>query len=123
MSSSVEVTPRSGAISSLKWIFRAYDDGVAFRYLVPAGAGVSTLLVHNEDTEFVFGEDYACHGLQRGPLRFQPRGRVRSRSARACIREHNTYDLPLVCRTSGNAFAITEANLRDYGGLYLGGPR
>jgi hypothetical protein len=37
------------------------------------------------------------------------------------IREHNTYDLPLVCRTANNAFAIGEADLRDYGGLYLTG--
>jgi alpha-glucosidase len=37
------------------------------------------------------------------------------------IREHHTYDLPLVCRTRENAFAIAEANLRDYGGLYLSG--
>ena len=33
------------------------------------------------------------------------------------IREHGFFDLPLVCRTQKNAFAITEANLRDYGGL------
>ena len=37
------------------------------------------------------------------------------------IREHHTYDLPLVCRTGKNAFAIAEANLVDYGGLYLTG--
>jgi alpha-glucosidase len=37
------------------------------------------------------------------------------------IREHNNYDLPLVCRTANNAFAIGEADLRDYGGMYLAG--
>ena len=116
----LEVTPRSGAISSLKWIFRAYDDGIAFRYVVPAGAGVSTLSVRNEDTEFAFPADYACHGFNVGRFDSSHEGEFDPVRA-SMIREHNTYDLPLVCRTERNAFAITEANLRDYGGLYLSG--
>jgi alpha-glucosidase len=116
----VEVAPRSGAVKSLKWIFRAYDDGVAFRYVVPAEAGVATLSVRNEETDFAFGGDYACHGFNVG--RFDSSHEGEFDPVRASkIREHNTYDLPLVCRTEGNAFAITEANLRDYGGLYLAG--
>src|SRR5262245_29800184 len=35
--------PRSRAMRSLQWIFRVYDDGVAFRFLVPADAGLKTL--------------------------------------------------------------------------------
>ena len=116
----LEVTPRSGAISSLKWIFRAYDDGVAFRYVVPPGAGVSTLSVRNEDTEFAFFADYACHGFNVGRFDSSHEGEFDPVRA-SLIREHNTYDLPLVCRTETSAFAIAEANLRDYGGLYLAG--
>ena len=69
----VDVMPRSRAVRAMKWMFRAYDDGVAFRYVVPADAGLKTLSVHSEDTEFTFGADYDCHGLQRGARRFQPR--------------------------------------------------
>jgi alpha-glucosidase len=116
----LEVTPNSGAISSLKWIIRAYDDGVAFRYVVPAGAGVSTLSVRNEETEFVFPADYACHGFNVGRFDSSHEGEFDPVRANL-IREHHTYDLPLVCRTRENAFAIAEAHLRDYGGLYLSG--
>jgi len=113
-------TPRSGVVKSLSWIFRAYDDGVAFRYLVPAGAGVTTLQVRNEETDFAFGGDFACHGFNVGRFDSSHEGEFDPVRA-SLIREHNTYDLPLVCRTQHNAFAITEANLRDYGGLYLAG--
>ena len=116
----IEVAPRSGAVSSLRWIFRAYDDGVAFRYLVPAGAGLKTLQVRNEETEFTFGADYACHGFNVGRFDSSHEGEFDPIRA-SLIREHHTYDLPLVCRTGKNAFAIAEANLRDYGGLYLAG--
>jgi alpha-glucosidase len=116
----LDVTPNSGAISSLKWIIRAYDDGIAFRYVVPSGAGVSTLSVRNEETEFVFPADYACHGFNVGRFDSSHEGEFDPVRA-SLIREHHTYDLPLVCRTRANAFAIAEANLRDYGGLYLSG--
>ncbi|HEY5972564.1 MAG TPA: glycoside hydrolase family 97 protein [Pseudoxanthomonas sp.] len=116
----IVVTPRSGVVKSLRWIFRAYDDGVAFRYLVPADAGVTTLQVRNEETDFAFGGDYACHGFNVGRFDSSHEGEFDPVRA-SLIREHNTYDLPLVCRTQHNAFAITEANLRDYGGLYLAG--
>ena len=116
----LEVTPHSGAVASLQWIFRAYDDGVAFRYRVPPGAGQAALQVRAEDTGFTFGGDFDCHGFNVGRFDSSHEGEFDPVRARL-IREHHTYDLPLVCRTPHNAFAITEANLRDYGGLYLSG--
>src|SRR4029079_9323579 len=112
--------PRSRAMRSLQWIFRVYDDGVAFRYLVPADAGLKTLAVRGEDTEFMFGADYPCHGFNVWRVDSSHEGEfdpVRSKY----IREQTNYELPLVCRTGKNAFAIGEADLADYGGLYLSG--
>ena len=74
----IDVMPRSRALRSMQWVFRAYDDGVAFRFLVPADAGLATFSVKSEDTEFTFGADYDCTGLNIAPRGFQPRGRVRS---------------------------------------------
>jgi alpha-glucosidase len=112
--------PRSRAMSSLQWIFRVYDDGVAFRFHVPGDAGLKTLSVRNEDTEIMFGADYPCHGFNVWRVDSSHEGEfdpVRSKY----IREQTNYDLPLVCRTGKNAFAIGEADLADYGGLYLSG--
>ena len=114
----VVARPKSRSVGSVSWIFRVYDDGVAFRYVVPADAGVKTLAVRNEETEFSFGSDYACHGFNVGRFDSSHEGEFDPVKA-SLIREHNTYDLPLVCRTDRNAFAIAEANLVDYGGLYL----
>jgi alpha-glucosidase len=116
----VTARPKLGALSKVQWIFRAYDDGVAFRYWVPGDAGLKTLSVRFEDTEFTFGADYDCNGFNVGKFNSSHEGEFDPvRASR--IREHNTYDLPLVCKTGGNAFAIGEANLIDYGGMYLRG--
>jgi alpha-glucosidase len=112
--------PHSRAVRTLHWIFRVYDDGVAFRFRVPGDAGLATLAVAGEDTEFTFGADYDCHGFNVGRVDSSHEGEFDPIKA-SRIREHNLYDLPLVCRTGKNAFAIGEANLVDYGGLYLGG--
>ncbi|HEX6397911.1 MAG TPA: glycoside hydrolase family 97 protein [Steroidobacteraceae bacterium] len=112
--------PRSRAMRSLQWIFRVYDDGVAFRFHVPGDAGLQTLAVRSEETEFMFGADYPCHGFNVWRVDSSHEGEfdpVRSKY----IREQANYDLPLVCRTGKNAFAIGEADLADYGGSYLSG--
>ena len=116
----VSAAPNLPAVKSLQWVFRAYDDGVAFRYLVPASAGLQSLAVRSEDTEFTFGADYDCHGFNVARVDSSHEGEFDPVKA-SRIREHNLYDLPLACRTAKNAFAIGEADLVDYGGMYLGG--
>ena len=116
----VTLKPSAGTPKELRWIFRAYDDGVAFRYEVPANAGLATLAVRNEETEFGFAADYGCFGFNVARFDSSHEGEFDPVQA-SRIREHAFYDLPLVCRTQKNAFAIAEANLADYGGLYLRG--
>jgi alpha-glucosidase len=116
----VTLRPAGGTPRELRWIFRAYDDGVAFRYWIPAKAGLDTLAVRAEETEFGFAADYGCHGFNVGRFDSSHEGEFDPVRARL-IRDHSFYDLPLVCRTPKNAFAIAEANLADYGGLYLHG--
>jgi alpha-glucosidase len=116
----IDARPRSRALNTFKWVVRAYDDGVAFRYIVPADAGLKTLAVRGEDTEFTFAADYDCHGF--GVSRFNSSHEGEFDPIKASrIRDHHTYDLPLVCKAGSNAFAIGEANLVDYGGMYLHG--
>ncbi|MBP7335100.1 glycoside hydrolase family 97 protein [Niveispirillum sp.] len=104
-------------------IIRAYDDGVALRYRVPAQAGMAELVIRQERTRFRFAGDYACWGLNLGHFRSSHEGEFDPVAA-SRIRPSHRYDAPLVCRTSptGPAFAITEADLRDYAGLYLTRP-
>lgn len=116
----VTIRPNIGPLREYRWIFRAYDDGVAFRYHVAANAGLNTLAVQGEDSDFGFAADYRCHGFNVGRFDSSHEGEFDPVAARR-IRDHSFYDLPLVCRTDRNAFALAEANLVDYGGLYLHG--
>lgn len=102
-------------------VLRAYDDGVAFRYRLPAPAA-GPLGVVAENTEFAFPTDYGCWGLNLGRFNSSHEGEFDPIAA-SRIREHNAYDAPLVCETTpgGPAFALAEADLKDYPGLYLAG--
>src|SRR5438128_3000656 len=50
----------------LDLIFRAYDDGAAFRYRLPAQAGLNDFEIAAERTEFRFPTDLTCWALQLG---------------------------------------------------------
>lgn len=106
----------------LQLIFRAYDDGIAFRYAVPTEGGLEAVGLRAEATRFAFPADYRCWGLNLGRFNTAHEGEFDPIAA-SRIRDHNAYDAPLVCETGGEgpAFAIAEADLRDYAGLYLSG--
>jgi len=104
----------------LRVIVRAYDDGVAFRYVLPRQPGLDAVNIRNEETRFDFPADYRCWGLNLGKFGTSHEGEYDPVQA-SKIREQNLYDAPLVCETANAAFAITEADLKDYAGLYLTG--
>ncbi len=118
----VSLQERGAPRRKLDLVFRAYDDGVAFRYFVPKQASFDRLLLRAEETQFVFPADYDCYGLNIGRVDTSHEGEFDSVRARM-IREHNLYDAPLTCRTpSGkNAFALAEADLREWSGTYFSG--
>jgi alpha-glucosidase len=118
----VSLQERGSATRRLDIILRAYDDGVALRYFIPSQPGFDELQLRAEATEFVFAGDYECHGLNVGHMYSSHEGEFDPvRASR--IREHNLFDLPLSCRVPGGRtqFAITEADLHNYAGMYLSG--
>jgi alpha-glucosidase len=115
---SVDFQEPEGRKRQLRVIVRAYDDGVAFRYVLPAQAGAAAVDVRNEETRFDFPADYRCWGLNLGKFGSSHEGEFDPVQA-SKIREHNLYDAPLVCQGANVAFAVAEADLKDYAGLYL----
>lgn len=99
----------------VRWIFRAYDDGVAFRFRADHG-----LRLKEEESAFAFAGDYRCFGFNAGRFDGPHEGEFDPVDS-ARIRPHDLYDAPLVCRTARAAFALTEADLAGYGGMYLAG--
>lgn len=103
-------------------IFRAFNDGVAFRYVLPAQDGMKTFILAREQTEFAFPANYGCfagqhdpgkgfHGPQEWEFKPQPL---------ADIRPESILGLPLLVQTPAAWVALTESDLRDWSGMWIG---
>ena len=113
-------TETGGEQRRLDVVLRAYDDGFAFRYVVPAQPNLTRLRLAGELTEFRPAADWRCHGLNLGRHDTSHEGEYDPVIV-SQIRPHHLFELPLVCDTGGAAVAFAEADLRDYAGLYLSG--
>jgi alpha-glucosidase len=118
----VSFAETGGERRRLDIVFRAYDGGFAFRYVVPPQPNLRRLRLAGEVTEYAFPADYACQALNIGRFGTSHEGEFDPVRA-AQMRYHNLFDLPVVCETGGGgpAVAFAEADLSDYGGLYLSG--
>ena len=116
------LTETGGARRRLDIVFRAYDDGVAFRYRLPVQPGFTDLRLAGELTEFDFPADYHCWGLNLGRFDTSHEGEYDPLTA-SQVRPHNLFETPVTCRTGAGdtSLALTEADLRDYAGSYLTG--
>ncbi|WP_372018483.1 glycoside hydrolase family 97 protein [Pseudoxanthomonas sp. 10H] len=102
-------------------VLRAYDDGVALRYRLPLPA-TGDLEVREDLTGFLFPRDYACWALNLGRFGTSHEGEYDPVAA-SKLRPMHLVELPLVCGTGEGTttFAIAEADLDRYAGLYLSG--
>jgi len=107
---------------ALNLMVRAYDEGVAFRYVLPEQEGLNTFTIQNELTRFDFASDYQCYGLNLGKFSNSHEGEFDLIKA-SQIREHSLYDNPLVCKTGveQTTFALAESDVRDYAGAWFTG--
>lgn len=107
----------------LELVFRAYDDGAAFRYRLPRQSAIQTVELAAERSEFRFPTDMDCWALQLGSFTTSYEGEY-DRITSSRISPNSIIGLPLVARTRDEAvtFAISEADLNDYAGMYFTGP-
>lgn len=116
----VHFTERAGLKRRMDLVFRAYDDGIAFRIVVPIQPSTSAAIIRYEHTGFYFPSAFKCWGFNVGKFQsshegeFDPVDTTRTR-------DHNLFDAPFVCDTGKAAFALTEADLLDYAALYFTG--
>jgi alpha-glucosidase len=107
---------------SLDLIFRAYDDGAAFRYRLPAQSGLQNVEITAERSEFHFPTDYSCWAAQFGSFTTSQELEF-DHITSSRITPNAIVGLPLVCRTIDESvtFALAEADLHEYAGLYFHG--
>jgi len=98
---------------------RAYNDGVAFRYMIPDQPAAKELRIANEKTEFVLASDATTYPLILRNFRTSWEDNYRT-VALSGIAPELVIGLPLLTEMPGVAYvAITEANIDNYAGMYL----
>jgi alpha-glucosidase len=98
---------------------RAYDDGVAFRYLVPEQPSVKELRILNESTQFRFSKDANTFSLiSRG---FQTSNEDDYHElAISGLHPEYLVNLPVLLELPGVAWVgLTEADIEDYSNLFV----
>jgi len=101
-------------------ILRAYDDGAAFRYLIPKQRNLEQFEIIAEWSAFRFPDNHACWAqrLDAWVSAFdKPYDAIKIDD----MRPESIAALPfIVRRDDGITIAITEADLADYAGMSLG---
>jgi alpha-glucosidase len=102
-------------------IFRAYDEGAAFRYALPKQEALTTFTLSSENTEFRFAR--AAHGYALNMGRFNTHNESNMpRIPLTDIKPTSVINLPLLVELDGGPWVgLLEADLTNYAGMYVGG--
>jgi alpha-glucosidase len=98
---------------------RAYDDGVAFRYVLPEQSAIKHANIEHELTEFHYSEDATTYPLILDGFQssYEDEYQVRNVSG---IHPDWLVALPLLADVPGVGWvAVTEADIENYAGMYL----
>ena len=115
------VTLQERGAHPLAWqlVVRAYDDGVALRYRFLAQPGWTSLALAEERTEFAFPENAVATMLPLESFTTSHEALYERRGV-GQIAANSLLGLPLLVELPAIGWsAVLEANLTDYGGMYL----
>jgi alpha-glucosidase len=102
-------------------IFRAYNEGAAFRYFLPQQAALERFTLMAENTGFYFARDASAFALNLGRFNTNNEGEYR-RTSLSQIKPASIINLPLLVEIPGGPWVgLLEADLTDYAGMYVGG--
>ena len=115
----LDLENRGGSVRKFQVVFRAYDDGVAFRYVIPEQEGVESIEVTDEPNRFQVSGNPRLWPLYRENYTTSHEG-LYTETRLSTLATNQLIDLPLLLQyEDGVSVAFTEANLRNYAGLYL----
>ena len=102
-------------------IFRAYNEGAAFRYFLPQQNAMEKFTLMAENTGFYFAREASAFALNMGRFNTSNEGEYRP-TALKTIKPESIINLPLLVETPGGPWVgLLEADLTDYAGMSLGG--
>lgn len=100
-------------------VFRAYDDGIAFRTEFTGPDNHHEYVLTDEIAEFNFASDLECWAANHGSYRSSQENEYVHRRISG-INDQMVIGLPMTLKVSDDCYAaITEANIDDYAGMYL----
>ena len=103
----------------LEFFVRAYDDGIAFRYGLPAQPGASEFLLTSERSEFHFPANHTVWAGRQNSFA-GPQEVEFDKLKLSEVTAANLLILPLTIEAGpGTYLALTEAELTDWAGMYL----
>ncbi len=98
---------------------RAYDDGIAFRYVIPYSIPLENLAIENDSTQFRFAEDGETYPLIVPNFQTAYEDQY-NRMTLSGIHPDSTVALPFLVEQPGIGWvAITEADIDNFAGMYL----
>lgn len=124
----LDLAEPSGDQRQLSIEARAYDDAVAFRYVVPEQRPLRDFELKNEATEFRISKDATTYALELPNFRSMYESEyiklpISAFSNQGGVESHVLIGLPLLMDVPGVGWmAITEADLEGYSSMYLTNP-
>jgi alpha-glucosidase len=100
-------------------LFRAYDDGAAFRYVLPEQAAFSDFRLAGEKSEFAFAGIPRVWAADYGGFVSHQESEF-NETAINDLNPDKPYGAPMLVKSNGDFWAaVTEADLLDWAGMYL----
>ena len=113
----VSLADADGSGRRMNLFFRVYDDGMGFRYEIPAQEGVGAITLADELTEFRLTGDHRSWSI--GAFK-KNRYEYQYTDAPLSETEHDSYHTPLTLVTGNSTYlSIHEAALTDYSSMAL----
>jgi alpha-glucosidase len=98
---------------------RAFDDGVAFRYILPRQPSMEEVRIEHELTQFVYNKDATLYPLILDGFQSSYEDEYQTRQVSGIHRDW-LIGLPLLGEVPGVGWiAVTEADIDNYAGMYL----
>ena len=115
----IALNEKNGRKRQVNLVARVFNDGVAFRYEFPSQKSREKYILTDEKTQFNLAQNPMVLTLFRENYTTSHEGYYSSLPLNE-IKADTLMDLPTLFQYPGDIFmAITEANLRDYAGMYL----
>src|SRR5213594_3778586 len=102
--------------------FRAFDDGIGFRYEFPAQPGLGEFAITDELTEFAFADDARAWWIPSSRPRLD-RSEMLFSSSPVSVTDSIQTPVTMETRDGSTFIVIHEASLVDYARMFLAGSR